>query len=383
MIILCEPQCKGFEHSDVNAALLCNILKKYESAVFIGERTHILFLKDSLLLSDLDKIIFVETEIPDNALPDIYKFSGDFFLSKFVFSVAKSYKSSQVFFTSITSTGLQAVKILSFFNSKFNVNVILHGNLEGITLCSSYRPWVYFFWIKNSLKYFNNNKLKIIVLGDHIKENLKKLHPELDRYIFSLNMPYFFRNFEIKVPKNNNLVFGFLGVVSEKKGGYTYLRLVNEITKNKLLKCEFRLIGQITDPNIDSKDLSYFKNRPSNLFAPMKLDTFITEVNSIDYSIFCFTKESYQLSCSATFYDALSFVKPIIALKTPFFEYYFKKLGDIGYLCENAEELYKCTISLTTNFDVERYKLQCQNILSAREILGEQQTSEQLQTILI
>ncbi len=382
MIIICEPQCKGFEHSDVNAALVGHILKKYNSAVFIAERSHILCLKESLLLSDLDKIVFLETEIPDNSLPDIYRFPRDFFLLKFILSVAASYKSSQLFFTSITSTGLQALKMLLIFNTKFNINVILHGNLEGITSCTSFRPWVYFFWIKNSLKYFNNTKLKIIVLGDHIRDNLIKLHPELDRHIFSLNMPYFFRNFEYKVPIHNNLVFGFLGVASEKKGGNTYLRLVNEITKNELLHCEFKLIGHVTDPVIDIKDLVYFKNGPNNLFTPMKLDTFIQEVNAIDYSIFCFPLESYQLSCSATFYDALSFVKPIIALKTPFFEYYFKKLGDIGYLCENEQELYEQTISLITNFDVKRYIKQCQNILLSREILGEEQTSKQLLTIL-
>jgi hypothetical protein len=382
MIIICEPQCKGFEHSDVNAALVSHILKKYNSVVFIGEGSHILCLKESLLMSDLDKIVFLETEIPDNSLPDIYRLPRDFFLLKFVFSVAASYKSSKLFFTSITSTGLQAVKVLLFFHTKFNINVILHGNLEGIKLCTSSRPWVYFFWIKNSLKYFNNTKLKIIVLGDHIRDNLIKLHPELERYTFSLNMPYFFRNFEYKVPKLNNLVFGFLGVASEKKGGSTYLRLVNKIRINELLHCEFKLIGHVTDPIIDIKDLVYFKNRSNNLLTPMKLDTFIQEVNTIDYSIFCFPKKSYQLSCSATFYDALSFVKPIIALKTPFFEYYFKKLGDIGYLCDNEEELYELTISLITNFDVERYIKQCKNILSSREILGEEQTSKQLLTIL-
>jgi hypothetical protein len=382
-MIICEPQCIGFEHSDVNAALLENILNIHNPVIFIAESSHIDFIKKSLKKDSLNKIEFIEIIVPNKNLPDIYKLPLELTLLKNVFRIAKLKNINHYFFTSITSTALQVLKIYIFFNKKMYMNVILHGNLEGLNAKISYRPWVYIFWIKHSLLFLNSHNLKIIVLGEHIKLMLGHMYPKINNYIYFLNMPYFFRCDHYNIPLSNVLVFGFLGVASEKKGATDFMQIATEFSNNKFHnKSVFKLIGHITDSNLNH-DHFYECVKPTTISnKPLTIESFINEAKAIDYSVFCFPDSAYQLSCSATFFDAISFIKPIIAIKTPFFEFYFKKFGDIGYLCENIEEM-KCLISsLLTNFDKKRYDRQCQNILLSRHEIGLTTTTKQIKNIL-
>jgi hypothetical protein len=196
-------------------------------------------------------------------------------------------------------------------------------------------------------------------------------------------MPYFFRNSIYTSPQKDKLVFGFLGVASEKKGSLEFVKIAKYIKQQKnKLQCQFRLIGHVTDSRIKISELTNFIYLSSNSNKPLNIVTFLNDSNSINYSVFCFPINSYQLSCSATFYDALSLIKPIIALKNSFFDFYFNELGDIGYLCETIEDIELLILNLLENFDKDRYENQCRNILLSREKLGLVETSKQINNIL-
>jgi glycosyltransferase involved in cell wall biosynthesis len=196
-------------------------------------------------------------------------------------------------------------------------------------------------------------------------------------------MPYFFRRDDYNIPLKEVIVFGFLGVASEKKGALNFLDLANYIQKNKFkIKSNFKLIGHITDSNINHKQFYEYICQTTISNKPLTIESFIKEANKLDYSVFCFPDSSYQLSCSATFFDAISFVKPIIALRTSFFDFYFKKLGDIGYLCDNIDDMKFIISKLLTDFDKERYDRQCQNILISRHKIGLTKTANQIKDIL-
>ena len=53
-----------------------------------------------------------------------------------------------------------------------------------------------------------------------------------------------------------------------------------------------------------------------------------------------------RLVASATFLDALSYVKPGIYLRNPYVEYYFEQMGDIGYLCDSYEEMREVVLAI-------------------------------------
>ena len=65
--------------------------------------------------------------------------------------------------------------------------------------------------------------------------------------------------------------------------------------------------------------------------------------------------------------DAFSHLKPIIALKTPLSEYYFNKMGDIGYLCQSYNDAIGAVMEILETRPLDRYHAQQENILKKRD----------------
>jgi hypothetical protein len=103
----------------------------------------------------------------------------------------------------------------------------------------------------------------------------------------------------------------------------------------------------------------------------------------INYALFFHKRDNYRLSASGVFFDAISYLKPIIALRNPFFEYYFQIMGDIGYLCDSYEEMENLILKIVENKPNERYLKQQKNILNGRKKLNFQNIAEKLKKINI
>ena len=69
--------------------------------------------------------------------------------------------------------------------------------------------------------------------------------------------------------------------------------------------------------------------------------------------ILMFYGQEYDLKTSGVFFDAINFLKPIIALRCNLTEYYFNKFGDIGYLFETLEDMKKRSSEISTSFNVK------------------------------
>ena len=67
--------------------------------------------------------------------------------------------------------------------------------------------------------------------------------------------------------------------------------------------------------------------------------------------------------------DAISFEKPVIAIKNDFFEYYFNKFGNIGYLFDNVNDMAKKMIEITANPNEEEYFIQKENIKTIKRYI--------------
>ncbi len=102
-------------------------------------------------------------------------------------------------------------------------------------------------------------------------------------------------------------------------------------------------------------------------------------ISSLHYILFFYPNSMYRYIASGAFFDAISFEKPIIAIRNSFFEYYFNRYGEIGYLCDNLEEMSY----YLSNINHERYKLQLQNIKQAKKDLSLENISKRLRSQLI
>ena len=89
------------------------------------------------------------------------------------------------------------------------------------------------------------------------------------------------------------------------------------------------------------------------------------------------------LVASASFLDSISFIKPGIFLKNPYIDFYFERIGDIGYLCDTPDEMRALILSLVREFPAERYRQQQVNILHGRQIFEPPRVADQFRKITI
>lgn len=361
MIIICEPQCIGFEHAEFNASLIKIVQHAYpnKKILFLSESEHLRYVKN-ILETNNEKIKFMEIKIPPRRF-NLKRFPSEFKIVKNVFNLSTTIKADRILFSSITSPILISIKILIQRFKGIRIMLIPHSLLELINSRIPLLPIETIFWLNFWISFFNTPNLTYLILGPSIKESLIQKMPHLKKYLISIDLPCLFKNQEIKKYKKNDILkFGFLGVGKKSKGIDIFIKLAHDVQKQNE-KPKFIVIGHIIE---GSYEKSYVCIPSPKL--PLKQEKYNEYIQEIDYAIFLYKKDSYKLTASGALFDAFSHLKPVIVLRNPFFEYYFDKMGDIGYLCDDYEELRDLIINIINNPPNERYINQQKNILNGR-----------------
>lgn len=377
MIIVCEPQCAGIEHVEVNAAFLAALKSACPDCriIFFAEEAHTELVGHCLSGQSVADIEHTAIEIPPRGLPNHQRFPMEYRLARSIFETADGVNADEIIFTSATNAGLVAVKLLLRKFPARRCAVMMHATLETVLkkrpplkplVLRSYLELP--FWFRPAFLWGNGARLRYIVLGKSILEHLCRAFPKLQGTAFAIDLPYFYRPPEGYAPFKGGVVrFGSLGVASKGKGSDKFFKLADEIrSPPNARKAEFIQIGQV-----DRK----LKYSGSSVKIPRK-DSFLSReaydghAREIDYAVFFHKPESYRLTASGSLFDAFSHLKPVIALRSPFFAYYFNLMGDIGYLCDDYQEIKETVARLLEERPVERYLAQRENILKGREKIG-------------
>ena len=378
MIYIIEPQCYGVEHSIGNAAFLHLLKEMYpnEKIIFFAENCHLSNVKNIALL---DEVEYIEIKIPKKGLGSIKRFSRDFLLAKEILKNAKNNDVNRILFTSFTTPGLVSLKFLLFFYYNTKVSIIPHSILETLYIKKSNNindiVFNFNFWVKN----FNTKRIKYIILGKPIENNLMKIEPNIINYSICFDLPYLYSNYNKIIENKNFKIFGYLGSLSTYKGGESFLKLTNNQFKNLVYKPKFQIIGKVLSESLN-------KNIGDNVqVISRSIDLTRTEfdlhLSNVDYCVFCFSSLSYKLRASGTIFDSLSYLKPIISLRNDFFEYYFNEFGDIGYLCDSISEMEQVISLILNGKQEQRYLLQVENLKIAREYLKVHNISKRVKSI--
>jgi hypothetical protein len=375
MTIIFEPQCYGFEHVSFNSSFLKMLLltDKDENFLFVSEKSHFNSVKDEMNLSGKNnRFSFFEINKISRKGSLVKKFLNEFFLHKKAFQLAKKYKSKKIIFSSVTKFGLLSLSLLTFIYRK-NVFVIPHSILEDFINSKTLNLFLSVLFPK---------RVNYIVLGEAIKENFLKFKPKLSENFFSIDMPYIYKKNIFHHTPNTKLNFSFLGVGHKQKGIEKFLMLYNSINEDPKYKntADFTINGHIPDFQI----LTKFQNTNIKLIGgekPVSMNDYIKQFEQIDFAIFLHDKDSYNLRASGVFFDAINFNKPIISLRNTYFEYYFKKYGDIGYLCNDLNEVINTIKSLLINRNIN-YKQQQNNIAKLKKDLTIKEIAKKMCYIL-
>ena len=388
MVLICEPECVGINHSDTNIGFLSLFEKIFDEIIFIAEINHLAILKKNI---NKKNIKFIDWETPDISLPDYLRHKSDIEFIERLFVLCNENRIEKLILLSCSASKLYSVKKMLRKFKNINVYILMHGILEQLTTPRpSINPMYYIsnvnnlfnlpFWFGFPFLFSNSDKIKYLLLSENNNENLIKKFPKLKLYTDVIGLPYiFFKDYNYKPFKKGKVRFGIFGYTHKGKGGDLLFKLAEEIKKNqKIENAEFVLIGSIYGNDVIVNDSVEIISRNK----PLSRNDFDKYAKEIDYAVYFYPSYSYQFTTSGAFFDAISYQKPVIVFKNNFFKQYFNLIGDIGYMCDDYQNMFDTVKYISQNLPMKEYAFQKNNIKKLREILSIDALAEKAKKVL-
>lgn len=400
MIIIIEPRCTGDLHDMVNASFIYGICTEYhsEKVIFYADSSHQKCIKDIFSNDNLnpENLEFIPSDIPKGNFFNISKIFLFYRLFNHILSSASKLHVKKIFFLTIYSYNLIILKILLKYRytDLFEIKIIVHGVLEDIRSPTSSFLLNRIKQFRYALMLFPELDIQYIVLSPSIMKNLIIHLPSLSKKFVAMHLPYLYKPKKKSfAQKKEKLVFATIG-----RGNPTSIKqVVTRIQYEKIShqSYEFLIVGESCDI-IHSKSYRMFivltldhlkksvikKRLIKNLFEiPVFIKNYFKPVQEseiqnlkcvsggrrlsrseidhymefVDYTLFLYHKNLYKLSASGSFFDSISFRKPMIFLGNDFFDYYFSRYK-IGYRAETIDEIIAIIKKIIeTNNEEETY----------------------------
>ena len=242
-----------------------------------------------------------------------------------------------------------SLKAIDIINRRLKRRIVVccHGELEYLVNSEKHSRAYKRLMIRLTNSYFGKPDrepapgLSFIVLGDVLLQNLRTLiSPRLFERLSSIDHPLIGRpaNSDEATGKHDGTIrLGTVGIMNEYKGSNNLLMLAKKLNDNRDIS--LHIVGHIQcDPEPFQKaGISV----PSNPKEPLPEDEFRRRVNDLDYILLLYPTDTYRLIASGAILDCIRFRKPVIALRTDYFEYLFNKFGPFGILVNDIDEMAK------------------------------------------
>jgi hypothetical protein len=237
---------------------------------------------------------------------------------------------------------------------------------------------VWLLHLHQILKLPHPKQLRYIALGGSISMSLQRHFPQFARHFSSMDHPWFFaepgRRDSIPAPRMAR--FGYFGAAY--KGGMDLFHRLAEAIHQVSRGTDFLLIGFVPQ----GVERRYDDHIDGVSSTPLSSHEYDRRAASITHAVWTANPNNYRLAASASFLDAVSYVKPGLYLRNEYVEYYFQHMGDIGYLCDSYQEMEAIARSIADDFPAERYRQQCVNIEQGRRVFEPSAVAQQLRAIV-
>lgn len=343
-MIVCDLWAKDLEHYEFNKNIL-GILEKYKDLKYFGKKNQIKRLKKE----EFKNIKFYQ--INNNFKNRIV------IILSYIFNILQlNIKSDKEV---IILNGIPIIILLSKLLLKKKVYIFLHDlNRLEIGKKGSYR------YLSKIIRIKNNKNFKYIVLGEKIRERLIEIIPEIKENIYYIDHPYSFINKKNNKNMENIIKIGTCGITNYLKGLESIYELIDKISKDSN-KFYYRHFGKSTD-KIYEKYIKYFPYK-SSLIEKELYEKLIEE---LDYILILYPINSYRLTASGVYFDCIKFNKPLLGLKNEYFEYMFKKYGEIGKLFNTVDEIIEYLKNDRKKL-IEEQQIFWKNMENIRKVLNE------------
>ncbi|WP_058485668.1 glycosyltransferase family protein [Defluviitalea phaphyphila] len=335
---------KGNEHEVVNGMLINMYKSMYKKVILRTVKSH---------YEKINKYIKFDRDINYRCILNIreinYKLATllQYIIGVF-YDIYYYIKAKEILFLTINPFSLFFIKFLNILLKK-KVIFVCHGELDSLRKEGLNYFSIYYRFILILFRFIFNIKINMniyyIILGESIKNNLLQLNPYYKKLnLIVIDHPYdysetFFKGIKREnKSKNNTIKLGIVGVATKEKNSDKIFELADMFQQEiKDKKLEFTIVGKIKF-NIEKYNKHNVK-MPGLGKDLIEREEYERIVNELDYILFFYDKDSYKLIASGSFFDAIKMGKPIISIKNDFFNYYFSKYGDMGYLCDNINDM--------------------------------------------
>lgn len=339
-----DTLCTDGNHLLFNASLLAMFQKNFNKIILYGEKSNaydeINILKENQIDTNNIDVKNIWLPIARTRISNFLLYLCSFFYNLWFIMIAK--KTDILVFN---YNNMLAVRTMNIFNKIFHRKILIfcHGEMEYLIADYSFFGPFNRLLFKLGRSFFLNKKIhiekniKFVVLGDSILKNIKKITPfNISSSFIAIDHSYFFKNdINNKDSFSDSVKIGTVGLFYKKKGADEFCYLVSLINNNKI---KFSITGKIFYDLDKLKKLNV--DLPNNLGKGfVSRDELETRVKKLDFILYLYPTDSYQLMASGAILDALSLQKPIIALKNDYFDYIFKKFGEFGFLFESVEKI--------------------------------------------
>jgi hypothetical protein len=287
--------------------------------------------------------------------------------------VANNMGNTLVVYCSTAPKGLILLKLMLLGRrAPSDVMAVFHNQLARLLPFSSLNELNLMFSLPQP------RSLTFLVLGESIREAVTQIVRFRPDGLAAINHPSLLAARSVDVAQQGSGVrFGFLGV-SLNKGFDEFMSLARRLRASGA-SARFSMVGTINH----MADVASFQDiLPDAGSSPITAEEYHRRAGGLTYVVWTAAPRDYDLRASATFVDAMSFGKPGIYLRNRYVEHYFQRFGDIGYLCEDVESMYRVMKDVSDRFPLERYQEQSRNIVVARECFSPVRVGAQLRSIL-
>jgi glycosyltransferase involved in cell wall biosynthesis len=378
--ILYDPVCNGAEHAPFNAALLATTLAAFprDEVTFFSEAGHaesVQALLDPVSLASIDwRTLDVAPRACRGARA---RFPYEWRAVSEVLAHAAHAKAERIVACAVTHVGLAVLEgHLLARARRATVAVVHHSDLSARLGSRSTQLLV---------RYRAGGRLRHIVLGRSIQQAVARRLPDASS-VYSVRHPYLFQDVaDVDGTRHDPVRFGFLGLGSADKGFDRFCQLARGVSArfhDHAGRPQFELVGRL--------DAAY-RDRAAALAAegltigssngPMPRQLYEERVGALSYAVLPYRPE-HMLASSGAVLDAFAYAKPCIAMRTPLFEEYFAAMGDIGYLCDDDDEMAAVVSAIADEQPRARYAAQRRNIIEGRRIFTPSRVAGELRQVL-
>lgn len=182
---------------------------------------------------------------------------------------------------------------------------------------------------------------------------------------------------EKEIANNSIFSFGHIGSmeVMRKNSHYIYQlaeKCSAEIAENKV---SFQVIG-LTTPSVIPYKNKWVTEMTGNLKENkpdyLSREDYESKLQKLDYSLFFYDTNQYIFRTSGAIIDAIAACIPFVVLKHPIFDYIFKEAGNVGFQCNDLEEMQNLIKKIIDKDEkiMQEYNAQVLNLMKIKNKLS-------------